>query len=659
MTDKLAQLMQAVVSSSDNPYIKSIAELVYRTCKGERQISQKGEELLRFVSQPHESHIPHIDVEERTNFIDRRITDLGVRNFRAFSQTKDNKMCGIKLHKNGHPLSVFMVGSNGSGKSSLFSALETLYSCQITTKSLMNIIDEDNYEIHDFGKKEQVGKAAVEIFARFVDKSELTRKFSNEVPNPIGPPSIFCSDYDVEQVSRHRLDLTPFILSQNGYSSVYEFHSHILAEWFADLQELQNSRRAELQRLNDIDISKEDLLTIYSTLLSLTQEENRKIDFNYYIGVCDDILDVIHSFREKALSIDKTDKNHAVPEMLDAINYIVNRFSHIKKGQYNKYIYSTISTQWNDLIKSLETEENRLTDDPLSLINEFLTNEGSESLKFSVIAKASTLKKILNMSQDSYMIFKDNISRWPQVQEDFLKKLSVLQSDEDAEIKVKDFISQVSQLQEAVRLFQKKLKDEISKIVDTFIETQGENIDKALSWFSEEGETFHFHKDEATGYPVVTILYQRGSEVIDTYPSLYLNTFRFRLFVITLKIALAFSFMQQEKVITPIVIDEVFNSSDFENRLRLEHFVQLIYTLYDDMHISSSRLQLILFTHDEVVLRSFVRGSAMRRKYDFNEYFLRDYLQARLFRQSDAEKMNVCHEKDGTIEYLNLYRPIS
>lgn len=33
MTDKLAQLMQAVVFSSDNPYIKSIAELVYRTCK--------------------------------------------------------------------------------------------------------------------------------------------------------------------------------------------------------------------------------------------------------------------------------------------------------------------------------------------------------------------------------------------------------------------------------------------------------------------------------------------------------------------------------------------------------------------------------------------------------------------------------------------------
>lgn len=654
MTDKLAQLLQTVISSSENPYFKEIGELIYRICRGETRVFS-GEEMWRFVIQPHERHLQQQDLEKNIEFLDRRIIDLGVRNFRTFSQTADNKMCGVRLHKGGRPLSVFMVGSNGSGKSSLFSALETIYSGNITIKRLMNISDEDNYELHDFGKEGQVGKSEVEIAARFADNTIIKRNFSAERPIPICPPSAFCSDYDVEQVSRHKSDLTPFILSQNGYGAIYDFHSKILSEWINDLDELQISKQAEQQRIAEIGLSKDELVTVFSTLLLLMQDSNSNFDLGYYIDVCDDIIENINTSIEELLSIDKSDKNRALPEIMSSLNGLIKSLQKIRIGQQNKQAYPTISVQWRNLMKSLEKEEHRLTDDILSIANDILSDTRPD---FSIKSKALDLKKQLRLCSDDYKKIKADLSIWPQIQDEYIKNMALLQADEVAEISVENYLSQVTTLRNSVLLFKEKLGSEIDAIIEAFIKTQGNNIDKALTWFALKGEKFHFHKDVATGHPVVTISYKSDNVEIDTYPSLYLNTFRFRIFAITLKIALAFSFMQQERILVPIVIDEVFNSSDFENRLRLEKYVQIVYSLYDNMKISSSRLQLILFTHDEVVLRSFVRGASMRHQYEFTKSFVKDYQQVRLFCQSDAEKVNKLLDKVGNFEYLNLHMSI-
>lgn len=69
--------------------------------------------------------------------------------------------------------------------------------------------------------------------------------------------------------------------------------------------------------------------------------------------------------------------------------------------------------------------------------------------------------------------------------------------------------------------------------------------------------------------------------------------------------------MRTNKTIVPFVIDDVFNANDFMNGLKLERFVQKIYSWYkkliteDGCNIS---FQLIMLTHDDMMQTAFKKG---------------------------------------------------
>ena len=54
-----------------------------------------------------------------------------------------------------------------------------------------------------------------------------------------------------------------------------------------------------------------------------------------------------------------------------------------------------------------------------------------------------------------------------------------------------------------------------------------------------------------------------------------------------MKIAIAYDWMLREKKALPIVIDDIFNASDFENSIKLEYFAYNIKKLYDDEFLAS------------------------------------------------------------------------
>ncbi|MDE5758239.1 MAG: hypothetical protein K2H85_06460, partial [Allobaculum sp.] len=91
-------------------------------------------------------------------------------------------------------------------------------------------------------------------------------------------------------------------------------------------------------------------------------------------------------------------------------------------------------------------------------------------------------------------------------------------------------------------------------------------------------------------------------------PQLYLNTFRFKLFCVALKISLAFCCKSLYKINAPIVIDDVFDSSDFQNRERIRDFIQDLYSAHEDLFGKTSPLQLIFFTQDDVIGDSVFQG---------------------------------------------------
>ena len=92
-------------------------------------------------------------------------------------------------------------------------------------------------------------------------------------------------------------------------------------------------------------------------------------------------------------------------------------------------------------------------------------------------------------------------------------------------------------------------------------------------------------------------------------PREYYNTFRFKLYVLGLKISLAIATQRIHRINFPIVIDDIFESADFRNRHQINKFVKcLIKNYYNLKHSEKYPLQIILFTHDEVIADGFYRG---------------------------------------------------
>lgn len=83
----------------------------------------------------------------------------------------------------------------------------------------------------------------------------------------------------------------------------------------------------------------------------------------------------------------------------------------------------------------------------------------------------------------------------------------------------------------------------------------------------------------------------------------HFNTFRFHLFNTILNIAFALIFSKKNNVSMPIVLDDIFYSCDFQNRLNIRKFIKNILSVIAD---HSTDIQLIVFTHDELVFRAIM-----------------------------------------------------
>ena len=53
----------------------------------------------------------------------------------------------------------------------------------------------------------------------------------------------------------------------------------------------------------------------------------------------------------------------------------------------------------------------------------------------------------------------------------------------------------------------------------------------------------------------------------------------------------------------PLVFDDVFTASDFDNSVNIDRFFRRVYETYEKLKLGNkNELQIILFSHDEVVL---------------------------------------------------------
>lgn len=97
-------------------------------------------------------------------------------------------------------------------------------------------------------------------------------------------------------------------------------------------------------------------------------------------------------------------------------------------------------------------------------------------------------------------------------------------------------------------------------------------------------------------------LRKKGDDTGDTVePRWYFNNFRFKLYIVSIKVALAFHIMKTTGNLFPLIFDDIFDCSDFPNRLSSKRFFQDIFKVYHELKIANKDLQIILFTQDEVI----------------------------------------------------------
>ena len=221
------------------------------------------------------------------------------------------------------------------------------------------------------------------------------------------------------------------------------------------------------------------------------------------------------------------------------------------------------------------------------------------------------------------------------------------------EVEVSQIQKEIAYIERTIDLLVEKQKE----IIKDFKENRFPMIKEILKTFSSQDGELEIEETIVEGKSVLKIVIKdpiSGMETMMPTPQEYYNSFRYKLYAVSFKIALALMEMKRKCIRVSLVIDDVFNASDFENNIRLEYFVHNIYKAYDKMNMEIP-LQLILLTHDEMVQMAFRKGANVVEEDSDVVRQPREYICGRLFNHRYAKQMSKEMDEDEKKTFYNLY----
>lgn len=553
-----------------------------------------------------------------SEYVDKRIRAIKFYNFRCFRTPNDTIPYGVAFSKDEEPCSVFLVGGNGTGKSTVYSALELHYTgfCSHAKEMGCNIKD---YLTYGFNRLPAIQDDDVSIGIIRQDQGGQEIKQTLNSFQPICPSSTYCSDYDVEQIRKNGKTLFLYLLRQLGYGQF-----ELLLQRISFLQETIGKIEKSIQQ-NPESLSSDDFNTVIMNFFRSIneEEENCSKECDIYIDP-EKIRNRIEGFDTPQTTIffkeqwDIVRKSKTIPDTSPNISLVIK-----KNAENIEEYYKQV-----ELLANLYFELRKIFIYKKKLRNN-LEYSDPTSLQLAIIENIAKRRKALKDKEFQYIA--DTI-------EDSENKKNVL---------------------EKIRLL---IIDTQQKIIRQFYNTFQEELSNVMKEFSDDKETY---KMEMTYNSISLKIHVPTTEGgFDAEPYEYFNSFRFKLFCITLKITLAYYWMQKNKTIVPFVIDDVFNANDFKNGLNLEYFICNIYKWYNTKLMKEKEckipFQLIMFTHDDMMQTAFKKGFLRSKTFDYKEMenMLKtenvkhnNMIYARLFHKKAIEEKR----KGEKIEYKNLY----
>lgn len=504
-----------------------------------------------------------------SEYVDKRIRAIKFYNFRCFRTPDDAIPYGVDFCKDKEPCSAFFVGGNGTGKSSVYSALELHYTGFCSHAKEMGC-DIKDYLTYGFNRLVTIQNDDVSIGIIRQDEGEKEIKQTLNSFQPVCPSSAYCSDYDVEQIRQSGKALFVYLLRQLGYGQFEQILQRIsfLQETIGRIEKsmLQNPEELNSANFNIV------ILNFFRSVSRSEENEKECIkECNLYIDpqAIKNKIDGWDSLPDSFFFKEQweiTRKSKIIPETSPNIGLVIKKREE-NVEEYDRQV-GLLADLYSELLKIL-TYKKKLQDDS----------------KYSDQA-SSLLDLAENMTKRKKELEDKDFQYIADSREDFENKKNILE-------KIKSLIT-----------------DNQHQIILQFYNTFQKELSDVMKDFSDDRETY---KMEMTSNSISLKIHVPTPEGgFDAEPYEYFNSFRFKLFCITLKITLAYYWMQANKTIVPFVIDDVFNANDFKNGLNLEYFVCKIYKWYNTKLVIEKEckipFQLIMFTHDDMMQTAFKKG---------------------------------------------------
>jgi hypothetical protein len=149
--------------------------------------------------------------------------------------------------------------------------------------------------------------------------------------------------------------------------------------------------------------------------------------------------------------------------------------------------------------------------------------------------------------------------------------------------------------------------DPIQEIVETILKDYLKEENLSLKISKKEKKVIIEEQEVINNIIVANLEYldQETGEIKTVTPDIYFNTFRYKLFCLMVSLSLGLATRKEHKINLPLIIDDIFFASDFISKNSFAEFLQKVIQLFYKQ-TPSMPLQLILFTHDDLIFRSAI-----------------------------------------------------
>jgi len=165
----------------------------------------------------------------------------------------------------------------------------------------------------------------------------------------------------------------------------------------------------------------------------------------------------------------------------------------------------------------------------------------------------------------------------------------------------------------------------LEDVLKSYLEKEERDVELEIKMKEEEVDT---ETGEVLSEIITAYIVPKDKSLQPLPVNKYFNTFHYRLFSTMVGVSIAMASRINTKINLPLVLDDIFYASDFENRATIERFIKELFKMFDN-YTPDLKLQLILFTHDQLIFESAVKATA--------EMKLENIAFAKLFPYSNAK----------------------